>query len=52
MNRFFASKLKSVPGHKPPVTSENLHSRYSEVLFSYASKENKINLVEQDLENL
>ena len=45
MNRFF-SKLKTVPGHKPPVTSENLHSRYSEVLFSFASKENKIDKVE------
>ena len=34
---------------KPPARSETVHSRYAEVLFTYASKSDKISTVQEDL---
>ncbi len=37
---------------KPPVVAENVHSRYAQILFSIASKNEKISTVHEDFKNL
>ncbi len=43
-------KLTSVPNHKAPSSEESIHGRYAEVLFTVASKNEKISVVQEDMQ--
>ena len=46
----FSQKIqKTVPNHKAPIISGTIQSRYAEVLFTFASKNSKLDVVYKDL---
>lgn len=47
-----APPLRSVPGHRPPVAAETVFGRYSGVLFSAASRAEKLDSIHAELQQL
>lgn len=50
MSRSFATVIKSVPGHRAPVREETVAGRYAGILFSLASKDQQLDLINEDME--
>lgn len=50
--RGIAQAIKSVEGHKPPLSTESVFGRYSGVLFSSASQAQKLDVALADIQRL
>lgn len=50
--RAFSSVVKTVPGNKPPMREETTAGRYAGVLFSIGSKNQELDVLNEDMEYL
>lgn len=48
-SRAFSSTISSVPGNKPPVREESVAGRYAGILFSLASKNEELHVINEDM---
>lgn len=51
-SRAFSTAIKSVPGNKAPVREETVAGRYAGVVFKIASANEKLDVINQDMEFL
>jgi hypothetical protein len=51
-SRLFSQVIKNVPGDKPPVREETVVGRYAGVLFSIGSKNNRLDVINNDIQLL
>lgn len=52
LGRSFSTVIRTVPGHRAPVREETVAGRYAGILFNIGSKNEQLDVINEDMELL